>query len=334
MIRTLIVFLAALLLGALTVSGQERPEDELRRRIRELTELLKKRADQRAPEDAAARAVLRMYDVSDLILPIRSDSEPAGVYLLPSKFAPPETAEWFEPMAGFEMDSLIDFLRQVIEPETWETVENADVQLRSGTLFVNNVPRVQKKIASTLATLRGWVERSLEVEITAVPLQAGEEALIFNRPRELTDAEANAMLEREPLGSALLRCRSGQRVGQRIGREVGYLQDYDVEIAQEAAIGDPIARTVFEGCSVHLIAMLDDAAAGARLDLELDQSAVPRPIRTMKTEHGPVELPAMNLTRVRTALWVPLDKTVVLGGATTGEAPCLFLARVTRAASK
>ena len=60
MIRATIIFLLAIALGALTVSGQERDgrnggEAELRRRIRLLTEDLKRRADQAPDVKTAAR---------------------------------------------------------------------------------------------------------------------------------------------------------------------------------------------------------------------------------------------------------------------------------------
>ena len=334
MIRSILVFLAALTLGALTVSGQENSRDELLDRIRELTEQLKKRADQRGPDDVAGRPVLRIYEMGDLVLPARNALPEVRSDLIPSKFKHGEPREETEPCAPFEVDFFIDIMRQVIEPETWDSVEGADIQVKNNRLFINNLPRVHKKITPFLAAMRRAADRNLRVEILAVPMEKGDTALLRNRPRELTDAEANALLDREPLASATLRCRSGQEVSQRVGREVSYLQDYDVEIAQEATIGDPIRQSVLEGLAVFAHAMLDDSAAGARLDLRLDRTSLERPVRRVDTEHGPLELPSMELTRVRTSLWAPLGKTIVVGGSTAGEKPCLFLARVHRVGGK
>ncbi|MHC4939543.1 MAG: hypothetical protein ACYTHK_11285 [Planctomycetota bacterium] len=334
MIRSLLVFVAALTLGALTVSGQEDPQDALRRQIRELTEQLKKRADQRGPGDENSKPVLRIYQVGDLVM--RAWNAPADMHtdLIPSKYQPREPREESEPVAPFEIDFLIDVMRQVVEPETWEAIEGAELQVRSNRLFVTNIPRVQNKIPAFLDALRGAANRHLRVEVTAVPIEDGDVELLASRPRELTDAEAEKLLAREPLGAATLLCRSGQQVTQRSGREVSYMQDYDVEIAQEATIGDPIAQTVLDGVSIWMSAFLDDSANGVRLDLRMDRTALEHPIRRVDTEHGPLELPVLEMTRVRTALWAPLGKTVVVGGATAGTKPCVFLATVHRLGGK
>ncbi|MHC4847246.1 MAG: hypothetical protein ACYTEG_02195 [Planctomycetota bacterium] len=334
MIRSMLVFLAALTLGALTVSGQEDPEDALRDQIRELTEQLKKRADQRGPEDLAAKPVLRIYEVGDLVLAARNSIPRRDSDLIPSRYKPPERGEEAEPCAPFEIDVLVDMLRQVVDPETWDTVDGVDIRVTANRLFINNLPRVHKKLPALFAALRRATERQMRVEILAVPMEKGDETLLANRSRELTDVEAKRLLDREPLAVATVHCRSGQWVTQRSGREVSYLQDYDVEIAQEATIGDPIRQSVLVGLAVSLHGYLDDAAGGARLDLGLDRTAMEQPVRRVDTEHGPLELPVLELTRVRTAVWAPLGKTVVVGGATAGSSPCLFLAQVHRVGGK
>jgi len=68
MMRGVIIFLLAVGLGALTVSGQDgNAENDLRRRVRALTEELRRRADTSTPaRNEAGRPVMRIYDIGDL----------------------------------------------------------------------------------------------------------------------------------------------------------------------------------------------------------------------------------------------------------------------------
>lgn len=329
-IRGTIIFLLAIALGALTVSGQDAGRDaDLRRRIRALSEELKQRADGRAEQrGAAARPVLRIHEVGDL-LTIQTVGVGELVDLIPSRYQPAAARE-FEPSAPFSVDFLIELMRQVIEPESWEEIEGAEVQPRNGRLFVNQIPRVQRKIAALLDSLRVAADRQLRVRFVAVPVNAADLALLDARPRELSSAEAEQLLAREPLGVAETVCRSGQRLSERIGRRISYLQDYDVEIAQEATIGDPIRMEAFSGMAVELQPLLDDGGGGVRLDFQVTRTELAEPIRRVDTEHGPLELPVLAMTRVQGAAWVPLGKTSIVGGSTSGANPCLFLVTVHR----
>jgi len=331
-IRSAMVFLAALLLGALTVSGQEQEADTLRKQIRELSDRLKQRADLKAPQDVEQRAVQRFYDVGGLVQRIR-DAAPYPVCVLrPSKYSEPEGFEEPEACAPFEIDMLIDLARQLVEPESWDTVENADIQVKQSLLVVTQIPRVHRKLEALLASLRAGIDRQLRLQFVAVPVGPEDAALLDNRPRELTDDEAERLLANEPLGTATLHARSAQMVRQRVGGEVPYLQDYEVEIAQEANIGDPITVSAFEGMTVWALPTLDDSGKGVRVDLRIDRRKIARPIRRVDTTHGPLELPRAELTRLCSSMWLPLGRTVVLGGATAGDRPCVFLLRVERIA--
>jgi len=335
MIRSVFIFLVAVGLGALTVSGQD--EDaaaDLKRRIRALTDELRQRSDASLPKiDESARPVMRIYDIGDLVMNYpNSGGDP--VDLTPSKFQFPEQAELEEPQSPFEVDWIIEMLRQLVEPAAWDSVEYADVQPRLGRLFVNNIPRVHKKIDAFMKTLRKLADRQLRVQIYAVPVDEKDAALLASATRTLPADAAERLLSRPSMGSTELVCRSNQQLSQRVGRRVGYLGDYDVEIAQEATIGDPISKSAFSGMAVDVRAMLDEGGKGARLDIELSRTHVSEPVRRVDTEHGPLELPELALTRLRTSAWVPLDRVVILGGSTAGTNPCLFLARVTRMGTK
>lgn len=329
MIRSVLVFFSALFLGAFTVSGQEGDADQLRDQVRALTARLKARADKRSPEDAAVgRLVRRYYDVGELVYVVRDATAPQ-IDLHPSNFQWPEREET-EPRSSFDAEQIVDLIRSVIEPETWDTVEGAEVVMLNNRIVATTIPRVHKKIAPLLKRMTREFTQALRVEIVAVPMLPKDESLLANRARELTEKETDQLLGRDVLASAVLACRSKQQVSTQMGADVTYLADFDVEIAEGATIGDAIAQRAFSGFTATVRAFLDAGGAGARLDLELARGVLDRPIRRVDTEHGPLELPVLKLTRLRTSVWVPLDRTCIVGGSWSGKEPCLYLATVRR----
>ena len=327
MMRAAVIFCLAIALGAITVSGQGvGEENDLKARIRALSEALKQRADARAPD---GRPVLQFHELGDLVMRL-PESSVDSVNLLQSRYQPPEADMWLEPHSAFDFDYLMEIIRTTIEPATWEEIEGAEIKPLMNRLLITQIPRVQRKIAALLNRLRTATDRRMRVRFVAVVLTAADQALLDRRARELSADEAKELLSREPLGVAETICYSGVGLGQRVGRRVSYLQDYDVKIAQEASIGDPNRHEAFCGMTVELRAMLDEGGDGARINFELTRSNLAEPIRRVDTEHGPLELPDLALTLVKGAMWVPLGKTSIVGGSTSGLNPCLFLVTVDR----
>lgn len=323
--RKVVLFLLALGAGALTVVGQDKTDDnaELKRAIRKLDAALRERTrEQRAPQDNFI--VTRLYDVADLAFNHHSlRLEPAN--LMPSKYQPPEQGEEEEPSRPFDADIMMDLIRQTVEPETWDSVEGASIEVKNNSLFITNVARVHAGIARLLAQLREASAPRVVVDVVALPVTEKTAALLAQRPRELSETEAEALAGVVPLGTARVHCFNGQMSAQASGKRRSYLQDYDVEIASNSSIGDPITIQVFEGCQAEIRACLDEGAQGVVLHCRLERNEILEPMRRLDTEHGPVDLPAMRLTRVATTLWAPLGRTVVAGGATGGDNPCVFL---------
>ena len=61
------------------------------------------------------------------------------------------------------------------------------------------------------------------------------------------------------------------------------------------------------------------------LHLRVERTEVETPIRRVDTEHGPLQLPALDVSRVGTTLWAPYGRPVVAGGCTIGNRACVFL---------
>jgi len=326
--KKLACFLAAATVASVVASAEDGFSDEaLLREIDRLTALLEARVAVERPA-AGDELVARSYDVSDLCSRV-GDRSAIVPNLLPSKFSPPERPEAGEPVARMEIDFLIGLLLEHVEPATWASVAGASISGARERLFVRTIPRVHAGIAGVLAMLRESTGLQVAVEVRAVPVTPEQATVLETRPRELTDEEAAALLA-APHRAVFARGRDGRRLACRDGQDISYLHDFDVEIAQEATVGDPIPNRVFCGMTAEVRAILDRAADGAALSLQVDVADVDRPLRSQPTAHGAIELPTLELTRLRTGLWVPLDRTVVAGGATLGGQPCVILVRVRR----
>ncbi|MCK6461283.1 MAG: hypothetical protein L6Q95_15475 [Planctomycetes bacterium] len=313
-----------LLCGALAVSGQEDAGDPLLREIDRMKRLLEERIAKAAAQ-AEERVVLRTYDVSDLCTRL-SDHGVALENLTPSKYEAPREADESEPWAAYEIDSLIELMKSAVEPASWE-MEGADIQPKNGRLFIRAIPRVHGRIERMLAWCRTSMDRRVSVDVAVVPVGDGDAALLANA-LELTADEARRLLA-QPLAAVTLSGFDGQLLGGRAGREISYLRDYEVEIADGAAIADPAGGKVFSGCTAEVRACLD-GGEGAILHCQLEMSRVAEPLSVHPTAHGPIELPTKRLTRVQASFWAPLGRTVVAGGCTAGEEPCVILVTARR----
>ncbi|MHC4547310.1 MAG: hypothetical protein ACYTEZ_00920 [Planctomycetota bacterium] len=321
--RRFAIFLLACGLGSLTVVGQgDDANRALKARIEELTRELNARLKPKRDEEQL-QVVTRSYDVGDLCSPVLDASfQPTN--LVPSGYVSPEQDDP-ERRPTYSVDAIVGLSRWLIAPESWDRIEGADIAPRGTRIFVTTVPAVHARFPILLNQLRAFLNAQVAVEVVALPVSPETAALLAARPRELGREEAQRLRALAPLGSARLVCFDGQQVVQRHGRRRSYLADYNLKIAQKAALADPVRAELFEGCAVEVRGCLDRGGRGAILHCRLERTAVEEPVRRINTDHGPLDLPAMRLTRVQTSLWVPLDRTVVLGGGAAGGETCVFL---------
>ena len=327
--RRLIVFVVAFALGALAVQGQESDrERELSEQIDKLSQLLEARAKRtRGPREH--RVTLKVYEVADLVRTYQ-DTRLVETNVIPSKYQPPEMEEAPEPSSVFEIDQLVEMIQMAVEPASWDEIVGSEIQVNFSRLFVKTLPRIHRRIERMLDWCRKHKDRYIEVDVVAVPVAAGDLALLASRPRELDADQAERLLSRKPLGTIHISGFDGQMLSQEHGRKIAYLQDYDVEIAEGAKVGDPIGQKIFEGFAAEVQPCLDLGAKGVLMHCRLQLTDVGEPLPRHRTEHGEVELPVMTLTRVNTSFWAPLGKTVVAGGCTVGKKPCVLLVTARR----
>ncbi|MEX1025635.1 MAG: hypothetical protein WD226_11225 [Planctomycetota bacterium] len=105
-----------------------------------------------------------------------------------------------------------------------------------------------------------------------------------------------------------------------VTNQVAYVQDYDVEIAQAASIADPIISVVQDGVILDVRPVVSADRRFITLELRPTVATLQRPIATLVTSLGVsgnpvvIQLPEIDISRVRTSVPMPDGGTVLLGG--------------------
>jgi type II secretory pathway component GspD/PulD (secretin) len=106
--------------------------------------------------------------------------------------------------------------------------------------------------------------------------------------------------------------------------QVAYVSDFDVEIAQGASIGDPIIGVVQDGVVLDVRPVISADRRFITLELRPTVAELVRPIREVVTTLGTtnsvtIQLPELDIQRVRTSIPMPDGGTVLLGGLKLSE---------------
>lgn len=102
-------------------------------------------------------------------------------------------------------------------------------------------------------------------------------------------------------------------------RQLSYIKDFDVEIAQAAAVANPIIGTVYDGVSLDVRPVVDSELRFITMELRPSVVTLQTPIPTFTTTLGvgqpiSIQLPEVTLQRVRTTVTMPDGGTMMLGG--------------------
>jgi type II secretory pathway component GspD/PulD (secretin) len=97
------------------------------------------------------------------------------------------------------------------------------------------------------------------------------------------------------------------------------VQDFDVEIAQAASIANPVVNVVQDGVVLDVRPVVSADRRFITLELRPTIANLKRPIREVVTTLGSqnsvtIQLPEVELQRVRTSIPMPDGGTVMLGG--------------------
>ncbi|MFV1958763.1 MAG: hypothetical protein ACC662_05050, partial [Planctomycetota bacterium] len=281
----------------------------------------------------------RAFDVGDLGEVVASHAAPT-VNLVPSNFTPPEPPELPEPSAIYPPDALVDLIQELAAPGTWKRT-GSSIDVRGNRLVVVQTEPILDAVERGIEALRHRL--LFTVDTTAVVVDVPRrlaEALTFasegrrapylpgERALEAL-AAARVSGEATSVGRVRIPSMTGARSVLVQGRRIAYVQDYAVEIADGASIANPIVRTAFSGLVVDVIPSLTPGGDAVFLDVRFDATRLHEPIRQGETPHGLVDLPAVDVLRLRTDLVVPLGQTAVVGMGGHGERVRVLLVRPT-----
>lgn len=112
---------------------------------------------------------------------------------------------------------------------------------------------------------------------------------------------------------------NGQQASLNVTNYVTYVKDFDVEIAQNAVIADPIVEVLAEGVVLDVKPVVSSDRRFITMQLKPTVCTLRRPIPTFTTTLGigtavTIELPEMRIERGRTTVTMPDGATLILGG--------------------
>ena len=142
----------------------------------------------------------------------------------------------------------------------------------------------------------------------------------------LDDTQLNMVLRavekserREVLTESTLTVSNTQRATLTVANQVSYVGDFDVEIAQAAAIADPIVRVARDGVYLDVRPVVSADRRFTYVDVRPTVATLVRPIPSFQTSLGtgsPVtmQLPELELQKISTSVMIPDGGTLLLGG--------------------
>ena len=112
---------------------------------------------------------------------------------------------------------------------------------------------------------------------------------------------------------------NGARANLAVLNQVAYVQDFNVQIAQAASIADPIIRVIQDGVILDVRPVVSADRRFITLELRPTIAQLKRPIIEQPTTLGTqnsvtIQLPEVEIQRVRTSIPIPDGSTVLLGG--------------------
>ncbi len=109
------------------------------------------------------------------------------------------------------------------------------------------------------------------------------------------------------------------RASMHFLRNISYIRDFEVEIAQAAAVANPVIGTVHDGVALDVRPVVDSDLKFVTMELRPTVMSLQLPIPTFTTTLGvgqpiSIQLPEVTLQRVRTTVTMPDGGTMMLGG--------------------
>lgn len=263
--------------------------------------------------DDSGKMTTRMIDVGRLTAPAAHARGRAPWAVWPSNYVLPEPPELPEPAPLYPASALPDTLMTIMgENGAWE---QGYVELRGGRLIMRNTPPVLAAAEGIIDKLRRASIRTVTVHAELVETSAEAAGWLVERgsfaPDERTKAFAGARAA--TVFDSRIVCPKDARRNTAAGTEFTYVGDYEVEIAEDSAIANPIMHFVFEGTQIEVQPRLGSTETATLLQVDYVRTRRRQKEKWADTPHGRLDTPQLDTTQLRATLFVPLGRTVVAG---------------------
>ncbi len=267
--------------------------------------------------------VSRVYDVRALI---RAEQDRPGPRLELGRGGPRRIDEGVEFFPAFDGETLTSLLENLLGPDAWGA-DDASMELAGGWLEVRQTAALHARIAAVLSVLARAGSRRAVVDAHVLLLAPGM----------LEEAGAEAGVLSEAQDRALREAAAGGKRGRTVGvlrvaglpgvlghaadvRQRRLLTDFDIEIAMDSVIADPVSRQVLDGTVLEIRPCFAPDGATILVDYRFS-CARPGTVREFdgKTEpEGKLQLPSRGFFATGGTWPCPSGRTVLLvpGGVT------------------
>jgi len=277
------------------------------------------------PSDRTQPPPTRLFGIQDLgARPVPSRAR--RIHLVPSNYRAPVPPELGYPSAILPPESIVEFLREISFIGDWE--DPASLEVRHGLLIARNQPAVLTGIGKALAQLRReflWsVSTSLDVvEMPAAMLEDLRRgvggAFVLTGPRHEALLAAIRAGRAKRMGRIELLSRDGVPNTVASGRHISYLSDYEVELAEESSIANPVIQEFFTGLQLVVTTSRTSGDEAIAMEVRAARTQEAAPMRLMQAPLGTIELPHLKILRIDTGLLVPVGATVLLAAQGEGK---------------
>lgn len=289
-----------------------------------------------APE-ARSRRVSRAYNLGELIhrspdfagralaaAVVRAAGAAGGIPGLAADEGP-------EPVSA---DNIAALIQRNVEPDSWGHKDN-HVGVRGATLLVTQTPAVHDLIEAWLRSAAARRPPGVRVETALVAADAALLAAVAGRTGAALDG---AMVERwlAAAGDRVRAYASGsarhrQQVFAGVIDGVRVVGDFDVEVAPEAQIADPVVVVGHEGFVVEVRPVLSGDQRTVALALRPGFARLRRPVRMVMTAHGEIGLLEATERHVQADVVLPTGQWGAVRAGTDADGEPLVLLAIARA---
>ena len=182
--------------------------------------------------------------------------------------------------------------------------EDGDVRARVEDLFDDTLGDEEVLTGTGGLSFQWTFLNDLQLELILRAVSKSERVELVTAPRILVANTARANLS--------------------VLNQVAYVQDFDVEIAQAASIADPIIQVIQDGVVLDVRPVVSADRRFITLELRPTIAQLELPIQEQITTLGSqnsvtIQLPEVEIQRVRTSIPIPDGGTVLLGGQKISE---------------